>query len=85
MTHSVFTPEQVALELELTAARLRASVAEVRAGGVGAGTIWRRDGTIVTNHHVAGRDEAEVILADGRNFRATVTARDPQNDLAVLQ
>ena len=84
MTHDVFTPEQVAQGLEETSTRLRASVAEVRAGGTGAGTIWRRDGTIVTNHHVAGRDQAEVILADGRNFQATVTARDAQNDLAVL-
>lgn len=71
--------------LEETSTRLRASVAEVRAGGTGAGTIWRRDGTIVTNHHVAGRDQAEVILADGRSFRATVAARDIENDLAVLQ
>jgi serine protease Do len=85
MTQGVLTPGQVTQGLEETSTRLRASVVEVRAGGMGAGTIWRREGTIVTNHHVAGRDQAEVILADGRAFRATVTARDPQNDLAVLQ
>ena len=27
-------------------------------GGFGAGTVWRADGTIVTNHHVAPRDGA---------------------------
>jgi serine protease Do len=85
MTTEVYTPDDVEQALEDTATRLRASVAEVRSGGSGAGTVWRREGTIVTNHHVAGRDQAEVILPDGRNFRATVTARDPQNDLAVLR
>ena len=85
MTRDDFTPEDVEQALEETATRVRASVVEVRSGGTGAGTVWRRDGTIVTNHHVAGRDQAEVILADGRSFRATVTARDPQNDLAVLR
>jgi len=84
-TDTIITPEAVEQALEATATRLRASVAEGRSGGTGAGTVWRRDGTIITNHHVAGRDQAEVILADGRNFRATIIARDPQNDLAVLR
>jgi serine protease Do len=67
--------------------RVRASVVEVRSGrhGTGAGTIWRSDGIIVTNHHVAGGDEAEVTLADGRAFAASVVARDPHDDLAVLR
>ena len=72
---------------EEVAARVRTSVAEVRTrgAGTGAGTIWRRDGMVVTNHHVVARDRAEVVLADGRAFAATVRARDPRNDLAVLQ
>jgi serine protease Do len=81
----VFTPDDVERALEETATRLRRSVVEVRSGGQGAGTIWRRDGLIVTNHHVAGREQAEVILADGRAFRGTVIARDAQNDLAILR
>jgi serine protease Do len=85
MTRDNITPEDVEQALEETATRVRASVVEVRSGGSGAGTVWRREGLIVTNHHVAGRDQADVILADGRNYRATVTARDPQNDLAVLR
>ena len=38
------------------AEQVQASVVEVRprSGGAGAGTIWRPDGTIVTNYHVAG-------------------------------
>lgn len=78
--------KEIEQALEATATLLRRSVVEVRPGGrgAGAGTIWRRDGAIVTNHHVAGGDHAEVILADGRSFRGTVTARDAENDLAVL-
>lgn len=68
------------------AERVQAGVVEVRTRGrgIGAGTIWRSDGTIVTNHHVVSGDRAEVLLADGRELEATVTARDPRNDLALL-
>ena len=65
--------------------RLAPSVVEVRAGsGVGAGTIWRPDGLIVTNHHVVPFDRAEIRLADGRAAIGEVVARDPRNDLAVI-
>jgi serine protease Do len=67
--------------------QVQASVVEVRPrrGGAGAGTIWRPDGTIVTNFHVAGRGRSQVRLADGRTFEAEVTAFDQRNDLAVLK
>jgi S1-C subfamily serine protease len=68
------------------AARVQASVVEIRPkrGGAGAGTIWRRDGLIVTNYHVSGRHPAGVRLADGRTFDAEVVAWDARNDLALL-
>lgn len=68
------------------AAQVQASVVQIqtRQRGAGAGTIWRADGVIVTNHHVVPHDTAQVTLADGRRYDATVVARDPQNDLAVL-
>lgn len=67
------------------ASRLASSVVQIRAGsGVGAGTIWRPDGLIVTNHHVAPFDRAEIRLADGQTTVGQVVARDPQNDLAVI-
>ena len=77
--------------IEAAAARLAERVcgvvAEVRTrgGGAGAGTVWRSDGTIVTNHHVVPRDEGEVTLPDGRKLPARIVARDPRNDLAVLK
>lgn len=65
--------------------RLAPSVVEVRAGsGVGAGTIWRADGLIVTNDHVVPHRQAEIRFSDGRTIRGTVLARDPGNDLAVV-
>ncbi len=69
------------------AERVRASVAEIRppGGGAGAGTIWRSDGTLVTNSHVAARDVADVVLPDGRRFSASVVAREQRQDLAVLK
>jgi serine protease Do len=69
------------------AERVCLSVVEVRlpGRGVGAGTVWRPDGTILTNHHVVPGERAEVRLAGGRIFPAYVVARDPQNDLAVLR
>ena len=67
-------------------ALLTAGMVEVRPrrGGAGAGTIWRQDGIVVTNYHVAGKDRAQVRLADGRTFEGRVVAFDARNDLAVL-
>lgn len=87
MSNEADTTGAVERALAETAARVTAGVVEVRTGGhgAGAGTIWRRDGVIVSNHHVAMRDQAEVALPDGRRFPAAVTARDERNDLAVLR
>jgi serine protease Do len=70
-----------------TAGRLRNSTVQVEGprGGGGSGVIWREDGLIVTNAHVARRSSGRIQLADGRMARAAVTARDPQLDLALLQ
>ena len=53
---------------------------------VGSGVIVAADGVIVTNYHVvANRDEIEVTLADGRDFRAELVGADAATDLAVLR
>ena len=73
-------------ELESIAERLRHLTVQVqgRQPGGGSGVIWRSTGMIITNAHVTRAPSAMVTLSDGRAFEATVTARDPQRDLAVL-
>ncbi|CAA9558495.1 MAG: hypothetical protein AVDCRST_MAG73-3487 [uncultured Thermomicrobiales bacterium] len=69
-----------------TVGRVRDSVAVVyQRGGNGAGVIWRADGQIVTNNHVARHDRMEIVLADGRHFTGIVAARHPDRDLAVVK
>jgi serine protease Do len=68
------------------AERMRPSVVMVLSrGGNGAGVIWRSDGQIVTNNHVVRGDHAEVILSDGRRLTATLAARHPDRDIALLR
>lgn len=56
-----------------------------RGRGAGSGVIWTAEGTIVTNAHVVRGAGAQITLADGRRLRATLAARDPQLDLALLE
>ncbi|WP_417457535.1 Do family serine endopeptidase [Kordiimonas sp.] len=55
-------------------------------GSLGSGVIVRPNGVIVTNHHVIeGADEIQVVLADRREFEATIVLDDPRTDLAILR
>jgi S1-C subfamily serine protease len=54
--------------------------------GSGSGFIVSPDGAILTSAYVIGdATDATVRLANGREFRATVVAVDPQSDVAVLR
>jgi len=55
--------------------------------GGGSGFIVRKDGLIVTNKHVVSSTTATytVKLSTGKTYNATVTARDPGNDLALIK
>jgi serine protease Do len=78
----------LASDFASVAAALRGITVEVRAGRLarGSGVIWRPDGLIVTNAHVAaGGRHAEVVLADHRALPALVVARDREVDLALLR
>ncbi|MFP5345078.1 MAG: Do family serine endopeptidase [Gammaproteobacteria bacterium] len=53
---------------------------------LGSGVIVSSDGYVLTNHHViAGADEIQVTLSDGRSAQASVVGGDPESDLAVLK
>jgi serine protease Do len=52
----------------------------------GTGFIFDAEGHIATNNHVvADAGEVTVLMADGREFPATVVGTDPDTDLAVLK
>ncbi|MDM0012523.1 trypsin-like peptidase domain-containing protein [Variovorax sp. J22P168] len=54
--------------------------------GVGTGVVIVDKGIILTNLHVvAGAETIKVTFADGFEAPATITALQPENDLAVLQ
>jgi serine protease Do len=74
-------------ELERLASTLRQITVRVRVGGSGegAGVLWRSDGLVVTNAHVARGRAGQVRMPDGRSVDAKVVARDPQRDLAALE
>jgi serine protease Do len=50
----------------------------------GSGVIWRPDGLIVTNAHVARSRRLSVKLWDGREVEGLVTAHDDRKDLAAV-
>lgn len=50
----------------------------------GSGIVWRPEGLIVTNAHVAGSEVHEIELADGRSLQGWLVARDRKRDLAAL-
>ena len=57
-----------------------------RESSLGSGFIIDAEGLIVTNNHViAGADDIEVLLSDGRSYPATIVGRDEATDLAVLR
>ena len=61
------------------------TTATATSGGLGAGTVVKDDGTILTALHVVrGATTITVRFADGTQSVATVTASTPDQDIAVL-
>ena len=54
--------------------------------GTGSGFIINPDGQILTNNHVVqGASQLTVKLADQKEYKARVLARDPRSDLALIR
>ena len=54
--------------------------------GIGSGFIFDKRGYVLTNNHVISKaKEINVILTDGREFKAKVLGSDARNDIAVLK
>jgi putative serine protease PepD len=66
---------------------IRASNAQQ--GGSGSGVVLRPGGYILTNNHVisvaAGGGSLSILRSDGQGSDATIVARDPLSDLAVIK
>lgn len=55
--------------------------------GAGSGFFVQSNGLILTNKHVAERDDVSytVVTNDGKKYPAKILARDPVNDLALVK
>jgi serine protease Do len=79
-------PPQLDAELAALAETLRRVTVRLETGGAGegCGIVWRSDGLVVTNAHVARAGSARVRLDHGEAVQGRVVARDPSIDLAAL-
>ncbi len=58
----------------------------LRGTALGSGFFVHRSGYLMTNNHVVrGSESIRVLLSDGSDFPATLIARDPVYDLALLR
>lgn len=54
--------------------------------GEGSGFVLSSDGYIITNNHVvADADQVQIVLSDGRSFKARVIGTDSTTDVAVVK
>ncbi|MCL4377790.1 MAG: trypsin-like peptidase domain-containing protein [Actinobacteria bacterium] len=75
-------PSVVSIDVILNAGSTNAQNAE----GVGSGIIYKQDGYIITNNHVAGNaNKITVTLNNGINYEGTLVGADANTDVAVVK
>lgn len=93
-TPSSSTSTKGKMTIKDIAKKVRASVVGVIGEGgsdfgntsVGSGIIMTSDGYIITNNHVVeGSSKIQIVLDNGKNYKAQVIGTDPRTDLAVLK
>jgi serine protease Do len=59
---------------------------EFKRSGLGSGFIISEDGYVVTNNHVVDKaQDVEVILEDGKKYKAEIVGKDVKTDIALLK
>lgn len=55
-------------------------------GSLGSAVVMNGDGYVITNHHViAGMEQLQIVLVDGRTAPALLVGTDPNTDIALLK
>ena len=81
----IVSPSVVQILIKPTSQQQNAKQVNTQQGS-GSGFIISTDGYIVTNNHVINKQgEIEIVLQDGRIFKAQIKGSDPATDIAVLK
>ena len=76
------TPSVVSIDVVINNSSTNAQNAQ----GVGSGIIYKEDGYIITNNHVAGdANKITVTLFDGSRHEGTLVGADANTDIAVVK
>ncbi len=76
------TPSVVSIDVVINKSSTNAQNAQ----GVGSGIIYKADGYIITNNHVAGNaNKITVTLFDGSRYEGTLVGADANTDVAVVK
>ena len=76
------TPSVVSIDVVINQSSTNAQNAQ----GVGSGIIYKAEGYIITNNHVAGNaNKITVTLYDGSRYEGTLVGADANTDVAVVK
>src|SRR3569833_268867 len=54
-------------------------------GGQSSGFVWRTGLVVTADEALDGEDEVELLFADGKTAKATITGRDPSTDVTLIK